>query len=138
MATTSRAIASSSSSHLSQSITANSIIGNNYSIGKILGEGSFGVVYEGMYALFTDSSASRNPRHLSFHLHTHPLLHPSPRLIFLIRICSVSRLCHLKPLIAFCSCFCPLVACLVGSVANRARISSPNAPFRTHRYQTLQ
>ncbi|KXN81328.1 hypothetical protein AN958_05183 [Leucoagaricus sp. SymC.cos] len=45
--TTPHVIASSSSSHPSQSSTSHGIVGNHYRVGKKIGEGSFGVVFEG-------------------------------------------------------------------------------------------
>jgi casein kinase 1 len=45
--TTPHVIASSSSSHPSQSSNNNGIVGNHYRVGKKIGEGSFGVVFEG-------------------------------------------------------------------------------------------
>lgn len=45
--TTPHVIASSSSPHPSQSGSSNGIVGNNYRVGKKIGEGSFGVVFEG-------------------------------------------------------------------------------------------
>ncbi|TFK75114.1 kinase-like protein [Pluteus cervinus] len=49
--TTPHVIASSSSSHPSQPTTTNNIVGNNYRVGKKIGEGSFGVVFEGVKIL---------------------------------------------------------------------------------------
>ncbi|ESK95882.1 ck1 ck1 ck1-g protein kinase [Moniliophthora roreri MCA 2997] len=40
-------VIASSSPHPSQSSTSNGIVGNNYRVGKKIGEGSFGVVFEG-------------------------------------------------------------------------------------------
>ncbi|KAF9448320.1 kinase-like protein [Macrolepiota fuliginosa MF-IS2] len=45
--TTPHVVASSSSSHPSQSSTGHGIVGNHYRVGKKIGEGSFGVVFEG-------------------------------------------------------------------------------------------
>jgi hypothetical protein len=47
--TTPHVIASSSSSHPPQSGSSNGIVGNNYRVGKKIGEGSFGVVFEGLF-----------------------------------------------------------------------------------------
>lgn len=40
-------VIASSSSHPTQSATSNGIVGNHYRVGKKIGEGSFGVVFEG-------------------------------------------------------------------------------------------
>ncbi|KAF5342253.1 hypothetical protein D9611_001920 [Ephemerocybe angulata] len=45
--TTPHVIASSSSAHPAQSTSSNGIVGNHYRVGKKIGEGSFGVVFEG-------------------------------------------------------------------------------------------
>jgi len=45
--TTPHVIASSSAHHGSQSATSNGIVGTHYRVGKKIGEGSFGVVFEG-------------------------------------------------------------------------------------------
>lgn len=41
-------VIASSSSHPSQSSTSHGIVGNHYRVGKKIGEGSFGVVFEGL------------------------------------------------------------------------------------------
>ncbi|GLB40472.1 putative kinase-like protein [Lyophyllum shimeji] len=43
-------VIASSSSHPSQSATSNGIVGNHFRVGKKIGEGSFGVVFEGVPA----------------------------------------------------------------------------------------
>lgn len=48
--TTPHVIASSSGGHHAASATSNGIVGSNYRVGKKIGEGSFGVVFEGTYA----------------------------------------------------------------------------------------
>ncbi|KAH9945369.1 kinase-like protein [Epithele typhae] len=45
--TTPHVIASSSAHHSSQSGTSNGVVGNHFRVGKKIGEGSFGVVFEG-------------------------------------------------------------------------------------------
>lgn len=40
-------VITSSSGHQSQSTTSNGIVGNHFRVGKKIGEGSFGVVFEG-------------------------------------------------------------------------------------------
>jgi casein kinase 1 len=40
-------VIASSSGHPSQSATSNGIVGRDYRVGKKIGEGSFGVVFEG-------------------------------------------------------------------------------------------
>jgi casein kinase 1 len=40
-------VIASSSGHHSQSATSNGIVGNHFRVGKKIGEGSFGVVFEG-------------------------------------------------------------------------------------------
>ncbi|RDX57393.1 kinase-like protein [Lentinus brumalis] len=45
--TTPHVIASSSAHHSSQSATSNGVVGNHFRVGKKIGEGSFGVVFEG-------------------------------------------------------------------------------------------
>ena len=40
-------VIASSSGHHSQSTTSNGIVGNHFRVGKKIGEGSFGVVFEG-------------------------------------------------------------------------------------------
>ncbi|PIL35692.1 transporter [Ganoderma sinense ZZ0214-1] len=45
--TTPHVIASSSGHHSSQSATSNGVVGNHFRVGKKIGEGSFGVVFEG-------------------------------------------------------------------------------------------
>ena len=47
--TTPHIIASSSSPHPSQPGSSNGVVGNNYRVGKKIGEGSFGVVFEGLF-----------------------------------------------------------------------------------------
>ncbi|TFK28158.1 kinase-like protein [Coprinopsis marcescibilis] len=47
MATTTPHVIASSSSHPSHSNSGNGIVGNHYRVGKKIGEGSFGVVFEG-------------------------------------------------------------------------------------------
>lgn len=42
-------VIASSSGHHSQSATSNGIVGNHFRVGKKIGEGSFGVVFEGEY-----------------------------------------------------------------------------------------
>lgn len=49
--TTPHVIASSSGGHHSSSATSNGIVGSNFRVGKKIGEGSFGVVFEGMRAV---------------------------------------------------------------------------------------
>ncbi|CCM04241.1 uncharacterized protein FIBRA_06408 [Fibroporia radiculosa] len=49
--TTPHVIASSSAHHGSQSATSNGIVGTHYRVGKKIGEGSFGVVFEGTNVL---------------------------------------------------------------------------------------
>ncbi|KAF6754541.1 kinase-like protein [Ephemerocybe angulata] len=58
--TTPHVIASSSSAHPAQSTSSNGIVGNHYRVGKKIGEGSFGVVFEGQYCL--QDSAGNEPR----------------------------------------------------------------------------
>ena len=48
--TTPHVIASSSAHHSSQSATSNGVVGNHFRVGKKIGEGSFGVVFEGALA----------------------------------------------------------------------------------------
>ncbi|KAJ7841332.1 kinase-like protein [Mycena olivaceomarginata] len=50
-------VIASSSSHPPSSTTSNGIVGNHYRVGKKIGEGSFGVVFEGAF-LFTFGSVS--------------------------------------------------------------------------------
>ena len=45
-------VIASSSPHPSQSSSSNGIVGSHYRVGKKIGEGSFGVVFEGMYVLY--------------------------------------------------------------------------------------
>lgn len=45
-------VIASSSSHPAQSATSNGIVGSHYRVGKKIGEGSFGVVFEGAFCLF--------------------------------------------------------------------------------------
>lgn len=45
--TTPHVIASSSGTHHAASSSANGIVGNHFRVGKKIGEGSFGVVFEG-------------------------------------------------------------------------------------------
>lgn len=45
-------VVASSSSHPSQSSTSHGIVGNHYRVGKKIGEGSFGVVFEGLQSIF--------------------------------------------------------------------------------------
>jgi hypothetical protein len=49
--TTPHVIASSSGNHHATSATSNGIVGSHYRVGKKIGEGSFGVVFEGMFCL---------------------------------------------------------------------------------------
>jgi len=42
-------VIASSSSHPTQSATSNGIVGSHYRVGKKIGEGSFGVVFEGAW-----------------------------------------------------------------------------------------
>lgn len=51
--TTPHVIASSSGAHHSSTAATNGIVGSNFRVGKKIGEGSFGVVYEGMWALLS-------------------------------------------------------------------------------------
>ena len=44
-------VIASSSTHLPQSTTSNGIVGTHYRVGKKIGEGSFGVVFEGWSSL---------------------------------------------------------------------------------------
>jgi len=45
-------VIASSSTHPSQSVSSNNgIVGGHYKVGKKIGEGSFGVVFEGAYAV---------------------------------------------------------------------------------------
>lgn len=44
-------VIASSSGHHSQSATSNGVVGNHFRVGKKIGEGSFGVVFEGMCIL---------------------------------------------------------------------------------------
>ena len=50
MTTTPHVIASSSN-HTSQPATTTGVVGNHFRVGKKIGEGSFGVVFEGIYPL---------------------------------------------------------------------------------------
>jgi hypothetical protein len=49
--TTPHVIASSSGNHHPTSATTNGIVGSHFRVGKKIGEGSFGVVFEGMFRL---------------------------------------------------------------------------------------
>lgn len=49
-------VIASSSGHHSQSTTSNGIVGNHFRVGKKIGEGSFGVVFEGTPILTNLSS----------------------------------------------------------------------------------
>jgi hypothetical protein len=44
-------VIASSSAHLTQAASANGIVGSHYRVGKKIGEGSFGVVFEGVCSL---------------------------------------------------------------------------------------
>lgn len=55
--TTPHVIASSSGNHHSSSATSNGIVGSHFRVGKKIGEGSFGVVFEGEYAFPISVSA---------------------------------------------------------------------------------
>jgi hypothetical protein len=46
-------VIASSSAHLTQAASANGIVGSHYRVGKKIGEGSFGVVFEGMSSLYS-------------------------------------------------------------------------------------
>ena len=50
--TTPHVIASSSGAHHATSATSNGIVGSHFRVGKKIGEGSFGVVFEGMFVPF--------------------------------------------------------------------------------------
>jgi hypothetical protein len=49
--TTPHVIASSSGAHHATSVTSTGIVGSHYRVGKKIGEGSFGVVFEGILIL---------------------------------------------------------------------------------------
>ena len=51
MTTTPHVIASSSN-HTTQPATTTGVVGNHFRVGKKIGEGSFGVVFEGIYSFF--------------------------------------------------------------------------------------
>ncbi|PCH42511.1 kinase-like protein [Wolfiporia cocos MD-104 SS10] len=55
--TTPHVIASSSGHHTSQSATSNGVVGSHFRVGKKIGEGSFGVVFEGTNMLNTQPVA---------------------------------------------------------------------------------
>lgn len=59
-----------SPSHPSQSSTSHGIVGSHYRVGKKIGEGSFGVVYEGLFPLSLLSPNIPSPSSLSFLLLT--------------------------------------------------------------------
>jgi serine/threonine protein kinase len=48
-------VIASSSSHPPSSTTSNGIVGNHYRVGKKIGEGSFGVVFEGEFRSYVFS-----------------------------------------------------------------------------------
>ncbi|PSR79029.1 hypothetical protein PHLCEN_2v7216 [Hermanssonia centrifuga] len=50
--TTPHVIASSSGHPSSQSATSSGVVGQHFRVGKKIGEGSFGVVFEGMFRQF--------------------------------------------------------------------------------------
>lgn len=49
--TTPHVIASSSGAHHAASSSSNGIVGSHFRVGKKIGEGSFGVVFEGVYGI---------------------------------------------------------------------------------------
>jgi hypothetical protein len=53
-------VIASSSTHTSQPATTTGVVGNHFRVGKKIGEGSFGVVFEGTY-LSSSSLPSRSP-----------------------------------------------------------------------------
>jgi hypothetical protein len=57
--TTPHVIASSSGAHHAMSATSNGIVGSHFRVGKKIGEGSFGVVFEGTFVLFDLSTLAR-------------------------------------------------------------------------------
>jgi len=51
MITTTPHVIASSSTHTSQPVTTTGVVGNHFRVGKKIGEGSFGVVFEGIFLL---------------------------------------------------------------------------------------
>jgi casein kinase 1 len=64
MTTTPHVIASSSN-HATQPATTTGVVGNHFRVGKKIGEGSFGVVFEGIYSFFFNTLSS--PRSVLAH-----------------------------------------------------------------------
>jgi len=63
-------VIASSSNHSSQPATTTGVVGNHFRVGKKIGEGSFGVVFEGTLFLFSLFRPPLNPCHSGVNLLT--------------------------------------------------------------------
>jgi casein kinase 1 len=63
-------VIASSSNHTSQPATTTGVVGNHFRVGKKIGEGSFGVVFEGTLFFFPLSVPPLSPCHSGVNLLT--------------------------------------------------------------------